>query len=345
MNVESANAESANAESAIAESANAESANAENQLMSNQRTSKIIQCRIIQCRILNVKNSLNVECRKYSVWFGSVYENNNRGMHETWAPLVEAMEGISIGSTKLDTMDSYKVALPPSLTCQNLDSCITFCTTNSRPITFPGLSKDSCCELLSNLLNCIYKNYRACPSPEKFLARATDTDVTTESETGVQGMVLAGASNLKYSVAYFSDPSFTFIDNTIPGWMPTPDNVAVLLEKVRSHSNQKVCAFIFDLFGNISVRYEQFDGSTSLPFKSQGKFHFGGDVVVCSPELFQKTVTSVLPILKAKGDTTSVIVPPIPRYLFSRCCSDAGHCTNAERADYPETLLTGFLKL
>ncbi len=40
-----------------------------------------------------------------------------------------------------------------------------------------------------------------------------------------------------------------------------------------------------------------------------------------------------------------MIVPPIPRYLFARCCTDTGHCTNASNADYAETLLTGFLTL
>ncbi len=52
-----------------------------------------------------------------------------------------------------------------------------------------------------------------------------------------------------------------------------------------------------------------------------------------------------MPILREKGDAPCVIVPPIPRYLFARCCNEAGHCTNANSADYAETLLTGFLKL
>ncbi len=126
---------------------------------------------------------------------------------------------------------------------------------------------------------------------------------------------------------------------------PTPEKIAELLERVRVLSAEGASAFVFDLFGNTSVHYEQFNGSTSLPFKSQGKFHLGGDVVVCSPEQFQKTVTAILPTLREKGDTPCVIVPPIPRYLFARCCNDAGNCTNANNTDYAETLLTGFLKL
>jgi lysophospholipase L1-like esterase len=53
----------------------------------------------------------------------------------------------------------------------------------------------------------------------------------------------------------------------------------------------------------------------------------------------------ILPILSAKGDTPCVLVPPIPRYLFSRCCDDIGHCTNAKKDKYQEELLSGFLQL
>ncbi len=42
------------------------------------------------------------------------------------------------------------------------------------------------------------------------------------------------------------------------------------------------------------------DGSTSLPFRSQGRFHLGGKLVVCLPDLLKKTIDSVFTILKAK---------------------------------------------
>ncbi len=40
-----------------------------------------------------------------------------------------------------------------------------------------------------------------------------------------------------------------------------------------------------------------------------------------------------------------VIVPPLPRYLVARCCSDMGHCTNTENENYAKQLLTEFIKL
>jgi hypothetical protein len=154
-----------------------------------------------------------------------------------------------------------------------------------------------------------------------------------------------GSSNLKYSTPYFNDQSYTYVDKSVPGWMPTPDNITALRTSVRAHEAEKVSAFVFDLLGNSSVRYEQFDGSTSLPFKSQGKFHLGGNVVVSPPDIFKKTVASIIPILKEKKDTPCVVIPAIPRYVFSRCCNDPAHCSNANSSDYCEILMSGFMQM
>jgi hypothetical protein len=50
-------------------------------------------------------------------------------------------------------------------------------------------------------------------------------------------------------------------------------------------------------------------------------------------------------MLAAKLDTTCVIIPPMPRYLFTRCCNDPSHCTNANDKEYSQSLLTDFLQL
>jgi hypothetical protein len=302
-------------------------------------------CPLVPIILSECPGSITREICELSVWFNNIYDNSNHGLNATWSALVEAMEAISTGSIRLETMDTYKVALPSSLNCAVLNSAITFCTHNSRPVAFPGLPKDNCDELLSILLTNIFNNFRACQSPENLLVRATTANTDPHAETGLQKVVIAGASNLKYSVAYFSDPELEFIDLSSPGWVPTPGNIQDLKEKILAHKARKTSAFVFDLFGNSSVRFEQFDGSTALPFKSHGKHHLGGDVLVTPPDVFKKTVENVMPILIAKGDIPCVLIPPIPRYLFSRCCDDKGHCTNANKENYQADLLSGFLQL
>jgi hypothetical protein len=50
-------------------------------------------------------------------------------------------------------------------------------------------------------------------------------------------------------------------------------------------------------------------------------------------------------ILQAPGNTPCVVIPPMPRFLFVRCCSDTSHCTNANEQNYEETLLTDYIAL
>jgi hypothetical protein len=113
------------------------------------------------------------EICELSMWFNSIYETSNHGLTATWSSLVEAMEAISTGSTRLEAMDTYKIAWPSSLNSVVLDTVTTFCTHNSRPIACRGLSKDSCSELLGNMLGSIFENFRACQSPENFLVSTT----------------------------------------------------------------------------------------------------------------------------------------------------------------------------
>jgi hypothetical protein len=157
--------------------------------------------------------------------------------------------------------------------------------------------------------------------------------------------VLAGASNLKYSARHFSDTNFTFVDVSTPGWTANPLNIARLAAVVENRVKEGAKAFVFDLLGNSSVRYEQFDGTTSLPYKSEGKFHFAGDIVVSPDKIYQKTVESIVPILTARQSVPCVIIPPLPRYLFAKCCSDTSHCTNWNSDGFPAETLSGFIGL
>jgi hypothetical protein len=69
-------------------------------------------------------------------------------------------------------------------------------------------------------------------------------------------------------------------------------------------------AFVFDLLGNSLVRFEQFDETTSLPYKSNGRLHLGGKIVTTPPD-----TRHVVLIIKAKGTKSAVIILSLSRYL------------------------------
>jgi hypothetical protein len=303
-------------------------------------------CPLVPLVISDCHGSLTREVSELAIWLETIYESDNAGFRDVWAGVVGAMENASTGSTTLDNMDAYKIALPMSLTSVALDSSVTFCSINSRPITYNGLSKDKCTELLSSLLHWLFTFFRACASPESFLARAKSAPTQSiPSENGERKVALAGGSNMKHCVSHFAATGVSVTDICSPGWTPTVDNVAMLAEKIKAAASNGLNGIVLDLFGNIALRFEQFDGSSALPYKSTGTFHLCGKVVCCSVEQFRKIVISVSPIIRARRSIPCVVIPPMPRFLFVRCCSDTGHCTNANEQKYKETLLTDFIAL
>jgi hypothetical protein len=297
-------------------------------------------CLLIPLILSECPGNIVRELSELATWLDRVYEANPQGLREPWQCLVKAMEACSMGSATLDNMDNYKIVLPGSLLTRNLDTTITFCSTNSRPMTCKGLSKDHYSELLGTLLNCIFEKFRACSGPEAYFERAAENKVTSEAQ--MQKVTLVGASNLRHCVPHVAGQGVKVIDHTFPGWAPSPGNVAKVQENIETDVSS---SYVFDLFGNSSLRFEQYDGTTALPFQSNGRFHFGGKVVTTPPEIFKKIVENTIPIIRKKGYSPGVIIPPLPHGLFSRCCSDSSHCINANDENFAMTMLTGFIGL
>ncbi len=215
-------------------------------------------------------------------WYEHVYDANPQGLQEVWLTTVAAMEASSTGMTKLDVMETYKVPMPASLDSGKLDTPFTFCSNNSRPVTYLGLSKDRCSEFLGSLLTYIFDNFRACSSPESYLARVDENSNTFENQD--KNIFLFGASNLRQSLSHFKDKVLQFEHHTVPGWMATQENISLLAKLVESRAGS-CAAFVFDLFGNSTVCFEQYDGATALPFRSDRIFHLGGKIVTTPPEI------------------------------------------------------------
>jgi hypothetical protein len=242
-------------------------------------------CPLIPLILSECPGNIVREISELATWLDRVYSVNPQGLGETWQCLVKAMEACLTGLTTLDSMDNYKILLPGSLLTRNLDTTVTFCSNNSRPVTFKGLSKDHYSELLGTLLGCIFEKFRACLRPEAYFARADV--INTISEDSEQKVTLVGTSNLRHSVPHFAGNGVGVIDHTVPGWTPSAENITKMQKSMEAEEGAQ-SAYIFELFGNSSLRFEQFDGTTALPFKMNGRFHFGGKVVTTPPEILKK---------------------------------------------------------
>ncbi len=100
-------------------------------------------------------------------------------------------------------------------------------------------------------------------------------------------------------------PVFEAVDLTIPGWVASPKNVKRIVDSLNKMESSKGLMFVIEAFSNSTYRFEQFDGSTSLPYKSGGRCYLAGNVTVSSPSVFQKLITAIVPNLVAKKMQTA----------------------------------------
>jgi hypothetical protein len=289
--------------------------------------------------------SLAREIVELKVWLETVYENSQLGLPDVWASLVASAEEFSAGASQYSYMDTYKIPLPRSLACQSLNMVATYCSVRSRPAILKGFPKDKQRDLLWSLLDCLCNSFHVCSSPEAYLERGSMASSKVETTPSEQKVVLIGASNLGYCRDHFRQSGLEVIDLTVPGWVASPENVSAVMANIKELDNASNHCMVIDPFSNSTFHFEQFDGSTSLPFKSGGKYHLAGDVSVCSLNAFQKQVEAIVPILAAKKESHCVLIPPLPRYLFTPCCANQQHCTNLSEDGYCDKIMSDLISV
>ncbi len=299
-------------------------------------------CPLIPLILSDCPGTLAREIAETAAWFASLYENNPLGLFNAWAAVVSASESLSEGGIPLQNMDSYKTSVPSSLSEQRNFTSMTFCSVSTRPATLHGLPKGKLSELVHSLVDTIHRCLQTCASPENFLAR---DPVMCESVNHDQKVVLIGASNLGCCAQRLRDRGKLVVDLTQPGWLASKENILSLAEKLKSMECSETATLVFDLFGNSSFRFEQFDGSFSMPFKQGGRYHLTGKIVACPLPVYKKILENTAQLLKVNQSARVVIVPPLPRYLFSGCCRQSGHSTNVGDPNHSNTLLSDTIGL
>ncbi len=139
----------------------------------------------------------------------------------------------------------------------------------------------------------------------------------------------------------FESNGAVVIDLTKPGWMITEANVEALPNEISALSNMEDAAIIFDLFGNSSYRFQHVDGTLVLLIRvgGGGGYHLLGEVHMVSDTGISELINMVLPLLIAACALLTVIMPPLPRYVFVGCCRDTSHSTNVGMDGYSSKIL------
>jgi hypothetical protein len=157
-------------------------------------------CPLIPLIISDCPGSLAREISELAAWLAIVYKNNPIGLLEPWTAVAVLTERLSVGSVMLPNLDTYKVALPQSLSELSPVCSLTFCAVSSRPVTLKGLPKDTLSELVRTLINTVNRDFQTCSNPENFLERES---MAEEPDAESQKVILMGASNLGHCADRF----------------------------------------------------------------------------------------------------------------------------------------------
>jgi hypothetical protein len=277
-----------------------------------------------------------------SVWYTKVYGDNIQGLKDLWKCVITKTMERMVGFTLLESPEYFTIPLPGGLdpTCPDLPT--TFATGTSRPSTLIGLDHRSLVEVLSVMSLTLSRDFNITVSTR---ARPVSTMGVGDIQENVKRIVLVGASILKRVTPILIEEGYEVVDLCEPGWKISPESVTELENKVKQMASSSNTAFVLDLFGNSSFRATLFDGSTILPIKGAGGFHLPGEVGVCKEDIFARLVNAAKPVMDATGESLTVIVPPLPRYLHGPCCTNVAHCTNMGREGHKEMLLADTMGL
>jgi hypothetical protein len=278
-----------------------------------------------------------------TAWFDVVYSSSIAYPKGSWHKLID-----SIASNEEEGVDHthnvmYTIALPRSILDRTLVP-FHFHYSSTHSVTH-ALDATGTKELLCALLETL-KNDFACSTnfEDLVLEEPVQGGGTEMKNSEHHTVVIIGASHCSRLCRELRMRNVTVIDLSVPGWTPTDGNVAKVIDEISTLGNLDKCIAIIDVLSNVTYRYEQYDGSLALPCKVDGTYHMNGKVQVCGKESILNT------LLKTKEIFTSfpgqkIVLSPIPRYLFTPCCDQPGHCTDTGEKVHIQHLLEGTLGL
>ncbi len=267
-----------------------------------------------------------------STWYKTVYENNILGITSVWDTLVATLCKTDEDGLDLGYSEHYSVAMPAFLAPNAPLRNFKF-KANSSHTTTRGMDCVASKELLGSLIDKLKCTFATSANTEDIFSAEP---AEHESMLSPKTVHVFGGSNMRKIIPELEKNGFTVVDNTVSGWTPTPVNIAKLSEKLESaHPEDLVVA---DLLSNVTYRYAQVDGTLAMPYKSDGKYHFDGEIQTCTTANLKGIFGTLKPaLLKCKCHL--VITPPMPRHLHNRCCASADHCTNVGSEKHAEKIL------
>jgi hypothetical protein len=309
----------------------------------SQRWPSINICPLIPICRTECPGNIIREIEVLASWLGRIYSCSTVGLLDSWRKLLQAYQANLDRSVPTMPPAVFKTLLPSSLSLSSLQPH-TFVFSEPCPNSFGGLDSASVASIIASLIDTLSRDFSVHYNASNIIARSMGITVDMGSnDIGKldwdRHIVIIGASNMRRLVPVLNAAGFTVTDLSKSSWLATEENIASLISSMSTLLLPPRFSVILELFSNSSFRFKQFDGSLSLPFKDGTGYHMGGEITVCDDENFLTLLAALEPVLMAAQNHAKVIVPPLPRYLFNKCCKKAQHSTNVGGEGHSLTLL------
>jgi lysophospholipase L1-like esterase len=155
-------------------------------------------------------------------------------------------------------------------------------------------------------------------------------------------VVFAGGSHSSRILDTIQDESVRILDSTVPGFRLTERATAEMAADIA-----EVCAELPDnntivvcqLFDNSIYYGAREEGDRLLPKKGlDRRYHVEGDLLIANKTAFRELFSLATQIIRSADGKLVILMIPLPRYLFEKCCSDPSHITNKDSAGYEQIM-------
>jgi len=277
--------------------------------------------------------TLAVELVQVAFWFSKVYEGSLDGLHPTWVALVRLLTSLYDTGELLEKETNRIVALPSSVKPGSKMVPQRFVESHIVKEKIEIKQEDRL-QLLRILRGVLAKDFGLLG----FLRSNAEKDQCPEDAKEIVKIVLLGASNMARTAVILREMGYSVSEARVKTGLLTQSDLEEI-QKGLSVLNKQDTAVVLDLHGNLSFRFEQVDGTNALPVYIAGKHHLPGPIRLVDKQAVTGMIRKTLGLLKGSSDLTTVVVPPIPRYINGGCCEEKGHSLNVKDNNYAVDLI------
>ncbi len=104
--------------------------------------------------------------------------------------------------------------------------------------------------------------------------------------------------------------------------------VSQLVESLDSLKLTRNDTVVLDLLSNVALLGTDDNGLPTEAMQAEdGRYHVVRSLATAPPSVVKKNLALCTPLSEFLGNAGTVLISPVPRYVYNRCCENVGHVT------------------